>query len=80
MTRKLTREEKTMRRIARRLNSMAILLDPKGELAAITARKRAEFGRVIILNPFELIDEAPHLKSAGCNPLRQLDKGSEDRS
>ena len=29
-----------------------IVIDPKGELAAITARKRARWGSVIVLNPF----------------------------
>ncbi|MBV9066240.1 MAG: type IV secretory system conjugative DNA transfer family protein, partial [Methylobacteriaceae bacterium] len=55
-----------------------LIIDPKGELAAITARKRAEFGRVVVLNPFGLFaDELPHLKSDGFNPLRQLDPLSE---
>jgi type IV secretion system protein VirD4 len=56
------------------LRRSVIVIDPKGELAAITARKRAQFGKVIVLNPFGLlIEEAPHLESAGWNPLRQLD-------
>lgn len=61
------------------LRRSIIVLDPKGELAAITARAREKFGRVIVLNPFdELTDKAPHLKSEGWNPLRQLDKSSPD--
>ena len=51
-----------------------IIIDPKGQLAAITARKRAEMGPVIILNPLGLFaDTLPHLKSHGWNPLLQLD-------
>jgi type IV secretion system protein VirD4 len=53
-----------------------IVIDPKGQLAAITARKRAQMGPVIILNPLNLfVDTLPHLKSAGWNPLLQLDPG-----
>ncbi len=56
-----------------------IVIDPKGELAAITARKRATMGRVVVLNPFDLFkDELPHLASAGWNPLLQLDPESHD--
>jgi type IV secretion system protein VirD4 len=58
-----------------------IVIDPKGELAAITARKRATFGKVIVLNPFGLLideDKAPHLASAGWNPLMQLDPDGVD--
>ncbi len=56
-----------------------IVIDPKGELAAITARKRADMGRVIVLNPFALLaDDLPHLESEGWNPLMQLDPESED--
>ncbi len=55
-----------------------IVIDPKGELAAITARKRAMMGRVIVLNPFGLfVDRLPHLQSNGWNPLLQLDADPE---
>ncbi|HQT46943.1 MAG TPA: type IV secretory system conjugative DNA transfer family protein [Acidocella sp.] len=51
-----------------------LIIDPKGEAAAITARKRATFGRVVILNPFGVLaSELPHLKSDGFNPLPSLD-------
>jgi type IV secretion system protein VirD4 len=61
------------------LRRSVIVIDPKGELAAITARKRAQFGKVTVLNPFGLLlDEAPHLLSAGWNPLLQLDPGGLD--
>jgi len=56
------------------LRRSVIVIDPKGELAAVTARKRATFGKVIVLNPFGLlIEEAEHLESACWNPLLQLD-------
>ena len=56
-----------------------IVIDPKGELAAITAKKRATMGRVIVLNPFEMFKgELPHLASEGWNPLLQLDPESHD--
>jgi type IV secretion system protein VirD4 len=56
-----------------------IVIDPKGELAAITARKRATMGRVIVLNPFALLaDDLPHLESEGWNPLLQLDPEGDD--
>ena len=51
-----------------------LIIDPKGEAAAITARKRATMGRVVILNPFGVLtDTLPHLKSDGFNPLPSLD-------
>jgi type IV secretion system protein VirD4 len=56
------------------LRRSLIVSDPKGELAAVTAKKRSEFGKVIILNPFGLLlDEAPHLESTCWNPLLQLE-------
>jgi type IV secretion system protein VirD4 len=56
-----------------------IVIDPKGQLAAITAQQRASLGRVIVLNPFGVFaDKLPHLKSAGWNPLLQLDPASPD--
>ena len=39
-----------------------IVIDPKGQLAAITARARMKFGDVLILDPFTLLSEiAPAL-------------------
>jgi type IV secretion system protein VirD4 len=58
-----------------------IVIDPKGQLAAITARKRARMGRVIVLNPFDIfVDQLPRMRSAGWNPLLQLDPRSHDFS
>ena len=50
------------------------IIDPKGEAAAVTARHRAKFGPVKIINPFNVLaDELPHLASTGFNPLAALD-------
>jgi type IV secretion system protein VirD4 len=58
-----------------RTPTSVLVLDPKGEAAAITARWRAKhFGRVIIMNPFDvLVDTHPWLKSTGFNPLATID-------
>jgi type IV secretion system protein VirD4 len=52
------------------LRRSILVIDPKGEAAAITARKRAQFGRVVILNPFNLlVEDRPWMRSHGFNPL-----------
>jgi type IV secretion system protein VirD4 len=57
------------------LRRSILIIDPKGEAAAVTARKRAQFGRVVILNPFNILtEERPWMKSNGFNPLATLDK------
>jgi type IV secretion system protein VirD4 len=61
------------------LKRSLIVIDPKGELAAITAKKRAALGKVIVLNPFGLLaGDLPHLKSEGWNPLLQLHHDGAD--
>ena len=56
-----------------------LIIDPKGEAAAITARKRAEFGTVKIINPFNVLaDQRPHLRSTGFNPLAALDPDDDN--
>jgi type IV secretion system protein VirD4 len=55
------------------------IIDPKGEAAAITARMRARLGKVVIINPFNVMaDRLPHLKSSGFNPLTLLDPRSDN--
>ena len=49
-----------------------IVIDPKGELAAVTADYRRTIGDVILLNPFDVLG----LGSAGFNPLATLDPTS----
>jgi type IV secretion system protein VirD4 len=52
------------------------VIDPKGELAAITAPYRRQLGRVVILNPFGVLTDIPgyeDLESQGYNPLAALD-------
>jgi len=61
------------------LRRSILIVDPRGEAAAITARKRVQFGPVIILNPFDvLVNELPFLKSNGFNPLAALDPEHDD--
>jgi type IV secretion system protein VirD4 len=56
----------------------AVILDVKGELAAITARARRALGqRVVCLNPFGLHTGPPwNLPQDGYNPLAHLDPDS----
>lgn len=49
-----------------------LVIDPKGELAAITADYRRSLGDVVILNPFDVLG----LGSDGFNPLAMLDASS----
>lgn len=52
------------------------VIDPKGELAAVTAKYRQTLGEVVIINPFGILADRPgcaHLKSRGFNPLTALD-------
>src|SRR5215469_5662796 len=52
-----------------RLKRSIIVIDPKGELAAITARYRRKFGHVVIFDPFgELVRLGLNLRSDGYNP------------
>jgi type IV secretion system protein VirD4 len=61
------------------LRRSILIIDPKGEAAAITARKRAQFGRVLIINPFNVLSEKlPHLRSQGFNPLAVLNPNGDD--
>lgn len=46
-----------------------VVIDPKGELAAITADYRRKLGEVVVLNPFGVLG----LGGAGFNPLAALD-------
>ncbi len=51
------------------------IVDPKAEALAITLRARAELGRVLIINPFDVLaDSLPSLKSHGYNPLSAIDR------
>ncbi|MDE2133323.1 MAG: type IV secretory system conjugative DNA transfer family protein [Alphaproteobacteria bacterium] len=46
-----------------------VVIDPKGELTAITADYRRSIGDVVVLNPFDVLD----LGGSGFNPLASLD-------
>jgi type IV secretion system protein VirD4 len=55
--------------------SSVVVVDPKGELAAVTAEYRRTLGRVVILNPFGVFadrDGYEDMKGGGFNPLAQL--------
>ena len=57
-----------------------IVIDPKGELAAITAPWRRTCGDVFIINPFGTLTARPgydDLKSCGFNPLASLDPDAQ---
>ena len=53
--------------------------DPKGELAMITARRRAEFGAVHVLDPFGQLDRrswpVAQKRIAGFNPVEAMQAG-----
>ena len=49
-----------------------VVIDPKGELAAVTADYRRTVSDVVLLNPFNVLG----LGSAGFNPLAALDPKS----
>jgi type IV secretion system protein VirD4 len=55
-----------------------VVIDIKGELAAVTGEWRSRFGDVVYLNPFGLYADDPRYKltSAGYNPLLALDPES----
>jgi type IV secretion system protein VirD4 len=59
--------------------SSIVVVDPKGELAAVTAPFRRQLGRVVIINPFGVFTDISgyeDLRSVGFNPLTSLDPDS----
>jgi type IV secretion system protein VirD4 len=61
------------------LRRSMIIVDIKGELAAVTARARQKLGKVIVVNPFdELLEGRPWLESHGINFFLYLDPASPD--
>jgi type IV secretion system protein VirD4 len=57
-------------------NRSIFVIDPKGELAAVTAKHRAKLGNVVIVNPFGVLTKEPGYKwmqGNGYNPLIGLD-------
>jgi type IV secretion system protein VirD4 len=55
-------------------NRSIVVVDPKGELAAITAQHRSRVSDVVILNPFGVLG----IPTAGFNPLALLDQDSPE--
>lgn len=59
--------------------SSIVVVDPKGELAAVTAPYRRSVGKVVIINPFGVLTDFKgyeDLQSVGFNPLAALDPDS----
>jgi type IV secretion system protein VirD4 len=57
-------------------NRSIVVVDPKGELAAVSAPFRRTLGKVVIINPFGVLANRPgyeDLRSDGFNPLFALD-------
>jgi type IV secretion system protein VirD4 len=60
-----------------------IIIDPKAQLAAITKRQRSQFGKVLVLNPFNILAQAlgnqggPSGTPARFNPMDMLDPESD---
>src|SRR5207253_4346180 len=55
-------------------NQSCIVIDPKGELAAVTGTYRKRFGEVLVLNPFDIWQSyLAGLISARYSPLASLD-------
>jgi type IV secretion system protein VirD4 len=52
-----------------------LAIDPKGELARITGRRRADLGKVVVLDPF---DENGHYPTGSYNPLDELDRNARE--
>jgi type IV secretion system protein VirD4 len=63
-----------------RSHGSRIIIDPKGELCAITSHRAKKFSDVVIVAPFGGIPDAPDafkgLRSVGFNPLDALDPNS----
>jgi type IV secretion system protein VirD4 len=61
-------------------NRSLVVIDPKGELAAVTAKFRREVSRVVIINPFNVVrsdfEHFDDLESVGFNPLASIDPAS----
>jgi type IV secretion system protein VirD4 len=58
-----------------------VVVDPKGELAAVSAPFRRRVGRVVILNPFGVLTDRQgfeDMESVGFNPLAGLDPTARD--
>ena len=61
-------------------NRSMIVIDPKGQAAAVTARRRRELGhKTIFINPFSMHCGEPWgLEGSGFNPLAALNPASDD--
>jgi len=56
-----------------------VVIDPKGESARLSAKRRAELGnRVMIVDPWEIVEPADASQKARFNPLDRLDAKDPD--
>jgi len=61
------------------LRRSILIIDPQAKRRRSPPAKRAQFGPVIVINPFNVFaKELPHLKSSGFNPLAALDPEHDD--
>jgi type IV secretion system protein VirD4 len=61
------------------LDESFVVLDPSGELAAITLPKRAKKGLVLVLNPADLFSKThPYLRSCGFSPYVGFSAGDSN--
>ena len=60
--------------LARLLDWSIIVIDPKGDLAAMTAAHRKARSQIVIINPFNVLE----LGSQGFNPVAALDQDDDD--
>lgn len=67
----------TLAGIALEWEHSMVIVDPKGQIAAVTKKQREEVGRVFVLNPFNVWPE--YLGPSACyNPLSVLDPKSNE--
>jgi type IV secretion system protein VirD4 len=55
--------------------SSCLVIDPKGQLCAVTRKQREKFGRVLVLNPFKILPKELG-PSVPYNPMDTLDPAS----
>jgi type IV secretion system protein VirD4 len=69
-----------MPNLLRMTGTSLVVVDPKAELAAVTAPFRRQLGRVVVINPFGVLADRKgygDLASTGFNPLARLDPDSD---
>jgi type IV secretion system protein VirD4 len=57
------------------MRGSCLVIDPKGQLCAVTRKQREKFGRVVVLNPYNILPNELG-PSVGYNPMDTLDPSS----